>query len=276
AVGLEENMIAEPLWPELPGARIYPDQPQGISRDDGQWVLGHKEFRYAVVPEREGELVLPELTVHWWDTANDRQRTAVLPAKVLEVGPSALVPPPGTPPVAVPGGTAVVAPAAVSSDAGFWRPLALAFAALWVLTLLVAGGIWTRRRQAGAEAERAQPGADSSESETLAALRGACEGGDPAAARRALQEWLRVHGPAGDGSLLEFASRCDDDVLREQIYALDGEGYRRQSRTEWSGRACWSQFDTWRRSWVSSRRERQPELTDLYARQNRVSGADAV
>jgi len=65
AVGLEENMIAEPVWPELPGARIYPDQPQGISRDDGEWVLGHKEFRYAVVPEQEGELVLPELTVEW-------------------------------------------------------------------------------------------------------------------------------------------------------------------------------------------------------------------
>ena len=60
AVGLEENMITEPDWPEISHARIYPDQPQGISRDDGQWVLGHKEFRYAVVPEKEGELVLPE------------------------------------------------------------------------------------------------------------------------------------------------------------------------------------------------------------------------
>ena len=39
AVGLEENMIGEPVWPEVENARIYPDQPQGISRDDGQWVL---------------------------------------------------------------------------------------------------------------------------------------------------------------------------------------------------------------------------------------------
>ena len=61
AVGLEENMVTEPAWPEIPNARIYPDQPQGISRDTGQWVLGHKEFRYAVVPEKEGELVLPEI-----------------------------------------------------------------------------------------------------------------------------------------------------------------------------------------------------------------------
>jgi hypothetical protein len=272
AVGLEENMIAEPAWPELPGARIYPDQPQGISRDDGQWVLGHKEFRYAVVPEQEGELVLPELTVHWWDTANDRQRSAVLPAKVLAVGPSALVPPPATaPPAAVPGGAAAAAPPAAPGDAGYWRPLALAFAALWVLTLLVGGGIWSRQRQSAARAAGQETRVGPDESAALATLRGACESGDPAAARRALQAWLRVHGPAGGGSLLEFASRCDDGVLREQIYALDAEGYRPQSETEWSGRACWSQFDAWRRSWVSSQREQQPELTDLYARQNRVS-----
>ena len=188
------------------------------------------------------------------------------------VGPSALVPPPGkTAPVAVPGGTAVVAPEAVPGDAGYWRPLALAFAALWVLTLLVTGGIWTRQRATGAGAEGAQPGADRDESVVLAALRGACEGDDPAAARRAMQAWLRAHGPTGGGSLLEFASRCDDGVLREQIYALDAEGFRRQSGAEWSGRACWSQFDAWRRAWVSSKRERLPELTDLYARQNRVS-----
>jgi hypothetical protein len=104
AVGLEENMIAEPAWPELVGARIYPDQPQGITRDDGEWVLGHKEFRYAVVPEQEGELVLPELEVHWWDRINDRPQTTVLPAQTLRVLPSSLVPPaPQSTPAAAPG-----------------------------------------------------------------------------------------------------------------------------------------------------------------------------
>ena len=93
AVGLEENMIVEPAWPELPDARIYPDQPQGITRDDGQWVLGHKEFRYAVVPEKEGELVLPELKVEWWDTKNNQARTARLAAHTVFVQPSSLVPP---------------------------------------------------------------------------------------------------------------------------------------------------------------------------------------
>jgi hypothetical protein len=273
AAGLEENMIAEPAWPELEGARIYPDQPQGISRDDGQWVLGHKEFRYAVVPEKEGDLVLPELTVHWWDTANDRQRTAVLPAKVLEVRPSALVPQP--PVEAVPGiapGQPAAAPVPVATgEGGHWRRLALTFAALWVLTLIAVGGVWARQRRSASRTDRLAPDADPGESKLLSSLRTACGRGDAAGARRALLAWLRAHGPGSGNSLLDFAARCRDGDLREQIYALDAEGYRRHEGPEWSGQGFWSRFDAWRKAWISSQRASQPALTDLYAPQNRAT-----
>lgn len=277
AIGLEENMIAEPAWPELPGARIYPDQPQGISRDDGHWVLGHKEFRYAVVPEQEGELVLPELTVHWWDTDSDRERTAVLPAKTLQVRPSALVPPPPveSAPATAPGERPASNPAAAPAGAGYWRWLTLLFAALWLLTLVAAGRLWAGRGRVGSGASRSTPGRDNDESSLLATFRRACERGDSAGARRALQAWLRAHGPTAGGSLLEFAARCDDDTLRESICALDAEGYRPEDGPEdglrWSGRACWSHFEAWRRAWESSRREQRPAVTDLYAPQNRVT-----
>lgn len=273
AVGLEENMIAEPAWPELPGARIYPDQPQGLSRDDGQWVLGHKEFRYAVVPEQEGELVLPELTVHWWDTVNDRQRTAVLPAKVLEVRPSALVP--QLPAEAMPGiAPAQPAAAAVPGEAvsaGYWRWLTLVFAALWVLTLLLVGIVWTRQGRAVKRNARLALDAAPGESEVLGSLRAACGRGEPAAARRALLAWLRAYGPGGGNSLLDFAAHCRDGALREQIYALDAEGYRRQGAPEWSGQDCWSRFDAWRKSWKASQQASRPAPTDLYAPQNRAT-----
>ena len=128
AVGLEENMITEPHWPAISNARIYPDQPQGISRDDGKWVLGHKEFRYAVVPEKEGELVLPELTVHWWDTVSDRQRTSVLASRVIQVQPSAVIPLPqqvhATPPA-----EAIGSPRNPGDNGGidYWRWLTFLF-----------------------------------------------------------------------------------------------------------------------------------------------------
>jgi hypothetical protein len=280
AVGLEENMIAEPAWPELPGARIYPDQPQGISRDDGEWVLGHKEFRYAVVPEQEGELVLPELAVHWWDTANDRQQTAILPAQVLTVLPSALAPLapepvlPGAPGASSTGETG---PPGAPGSAGWWRLSTLLFAALWLSTL----GLYWRsrsRRNTFAEAARHDVGPGPDERELLDRLRRACESGEPAAVRQNLYGWLRDFGPAGAaGSLLEFAAGEADPDLRASIHALDSEGFRNRTLQDpassgsppWSGREFWERFEKWRRAWQSGERERRADLTDLYAPENR-------
>jgi hypothetical protein len=272
AVGLEENMIAEPDWPELAGARIYPDQPQGISRDDGQWVLGHKEFRYAVVPEREGELVLPELTVHWWDTVNDRQQTAVLPAKTLQVQPSALLPPPPAATVAPAPGVAPAQSDGAFRDGagdGYWRWLAIMFATLWLITLAVA---WRRRGQRRAVTAAPLPGRRGAgdEGALLQRLQSACSHADAAAARSALLEWLREYGPeAADGSLLELAAVSGDGGLRRSIYALDATGYRSEPGAAWDGRALWADFEAWRKAWRASRAAQRPAPTDLYAPANR-------
>jgi hypothetical protein len=278
AVGLEENMIAEPAWPDLPGTRIYPDQPQGISRDDGQWVLGHKEFRYAVVPEKEGELVLPELTVHWWDTESDRQQTAVLPAKTLRVQPSALVPPPpAVIPEAAPaaGPTAdpaasLAAPSAAAAASAWWRWLALLFAALWLLTLAAAWR-WQSRRQATDTPVRPGRRGAGNESARLQAIHAACKDGDAAAARRALLEWLRDFGPAtAAGSLLEFAAASGDPALRQGVYGLDSEGFRQTAAGGWDGPAFWAAFEAWRKAWRAADDAEKPAPTDLYARANRT------
>jgi hypothetical protein len=280
AAGLEENMIAEPAWPELPGARIYPDQPQGISRDDGEWVLGHKEFRYAVVPEKEGELVLPELAVHWWDTANDREQIVVLPAQTLTVLPSALVPSvPDSIVPAVPGAapTGMSGLGEATGVAGWWRLSTLLFAGLWLLTLVF---YWRSRGREAASVGvgRGDRDAVAGEDELLDGLRRACERGDLAGVRRDLSSWLREFGPAtAGGSLLDFAAREADAALSESIYALDSQGFRdgaTQDRampglSAWSGREFWERFENWRRAWRAKERQERPALTDLYAPENR-------
>jgi hypothetical protein len=277
AVGLEENMIAEPAWPEVSGVRIYPDQPQGISRDDGEWVLGHKEFRYAVVPEQEGELVLPELAVHWWDTANDRQQTAVLPPHTIRVQPSALVPMAPAASTDSPGPAALALDGGISgatANPGYWRWLAVTFAALWLLTLLL---YWrqreARQRAAGASASEQAKAAD--EADVRKQLRRACERGDLTGARRSLLLWLREYGPGAGHSLLEFAAESGDQTLSAGIYALDSTGYRQAPDRaagpveSWDGKQFWSQFDSWRRAWRAREKDQKAPLTDLYAAANR-------
>ncbi len=275
AVGLEENMIVEPAWPDLADARIYPDQPQGITRDDGRWVLGHKEFRYAVVPEKEGELVLPELKVEWWDTQNNQARTATLAAHTVFVQPSSLVPPsPAASPGLAVGETSAPSHTGGPAEPAYWRWLTLVFAALWLLTLLAALKI--RGRAAIAKtATRSDDGISQTEAERLSNLERACKSGDRRQARNALQHWLRDYGPAQNKrSLLEFAAGTGDPGISESICVLDAEGFKPSdnsgSRPAWNGGAFWTRFEAWRVTQAAKDRE-PPPLTDLYARENRPS-----
>ena len=265
AVGLEENMLVEPAWPALPNARLYPDKPQGITRDDGRWVLGHKEFRYAVVPEEPGELVLPELRLDWWDTRRNEQRTAVLPAHTVQVQPSALVPPVAPPAATEPalgtGASPSGTPAAAGPGARAWRILAVSFAGLWLLTLWFA---WRGRQIGGHQAEPSQA-LDVDEAALLERFKRSCSAGDRVAARRSLGAWLRRNGFSPDGSLLDFAAGVEDGALREALEALDAAGFRPRGSMDWDGAELWRRFAAWRRE-----RERaggdEAALTDLYAR----------
>jgi len=271
AVGLEENMITEPPWPDVAGARIYPDKPQGISRDDGKWILGHKEFRYAVVPEKEGELVLPQLSLHWWDTQNDREQTAVLPERRLRVLPSALAPP--APPAAAPAseaastGSTIAAVQAPAATVRYWNWLTILFAALWLATsaLLV-------RRQWGTRKDRKTVKApeEQREIEVLAEFKRACTANESGRVRLALGRWLREFGPPGaSGSLLAFATQSASEELHQCLTRLDGMGFRPGDDGTFDGAALWKAFASWHRRWQRDRSKKRSAVTDLYADQPR-------
>jgi len=269
AVGLEENMIVEPVWPELPDVRIYPDQPQGITRDDGRWVLGHKEFRYAVVPEQTGELVLPPLQVEWWDTRNDRLQTALLDAHTVYVQPAALVPPPAPEVAGSLELDSLSAPPSDAAGSSLWRFLASLFAFLWLATLLFAWSLHSRMRGAR-QAAASNAAMNEAERALLADLKKACDASDARQARAVLRRWLGRFGPvAGRGSLLDFAEESRDRQLRDAIYTMDSMGFRPGSDASWDGRAFWQQFDHWHREQRKTNRARRPPPTDLYAPENR-------
>ncbi|MEJ2534442.1 MAG: BatD family protein [Gammaproteobacteria bacterium] len=243
AVGLEENMLEEPPWPELENARIYPDQPQGISRDDGRWVLGHREFRYAVVPEQAGELVLPEIRLYWWDTVNDRQRVSVLPEHRLQVLPSELSASNLSPSGQTPAGNRASA-AAGGGIPGPWAALAAFFAALWLVTL----ALYLKARRAPGAVAALSPGLAADEEQRLRALREACRTGDAPGARRWLSSWVRHHGPRqAGGSLHGLAERVGDGPLATELERLVAQGFRREGTGEaWDGSALWRAFEDWR------------------------------
>lgn len=270
AVGLEENMIAEPAWPEIPDARIYPDQPQGISRDDGEWTLGHKEFRYAVVPEKAGELVLPELEVTWWDTVADVERISVLPARAVRVLPSDLgvAATSSSPTAAAVPQSNEVSPGNAPVSPGYWRWATVGFAVLWLITLAYA--VRGRARQAAAPT----PQQTVAEQALVAEFKRACNAGEVAAARQALRTWLLRHAPVSRrarSSLVDFARECNDEALAGAVRALDAAGFSPRAGEEWNGKALYHAWKEWRRGLDREGARSETPIIDLYNPANRRS-----
>jgi len=263
AVGLEENMIAEPRWPELADARIYPDQPQGITRDDGNWVLGTEEFRYALVPENPGQLVVPEIRLDWWDTVANRQQTAFLPSRTVEVSPSVLagemaqvIAPVQT---AVPGMGVSAETAGDAAHSSVWRWLTLAFALLWLATLY----LWLRTPGRNGAKVPAREIPDT-ERELLRRLRRACKAEDEQAARRLLRQWVANFGPpAAQGSVLRFASVSNDSELQQVIYDLDA-GRFGSAEGQAGVVSLWKIFSTWHEAYANRSRNSGRSRLDLW------------
>jgi hypothetical protein len=267
AQGLEENMLEEPKWPEIPSTRIYPDQPQGISRDDGEWVLGHKEFRYAVVPEKAGELVLPEIKLDWWDTVANRQRTAVLPEHRITVLPSELSPSAGAlPPLAptMPGAVAATAvdSAEATGSSMLWKATTGGFALLWLVTLF----FYYRRGPVVAAPAGANGSASLDEKELLKQFQQACQKGDATSARKDLAKWVRNYAPQNmRGGTRDFGAACDYAALQGAIAELDIFGFADDSAGNWNGNVLWTAFKNWQGKARNSQDSEIGDKPNLYA-----------
>jgi len=81
------SLWSEPAvrWP--PGVRSYPDQSEErVQPIDGR-IAGSKRFRYVVIPDSAGTMVLPAVTYSYYDTRSRSYRDATVPAARIAVAP---------------------------------------------------------------------------------------------------------------------------------------------------------------------------------------------
>ena len=153
ATGLSETQLPEVEIDQFKGAKIYQDKTDTMTRTDGERLIATKTIKYAVIPNEAGKLVIPEFKLDWFDTQKQSTQTATIPGTTFEIA-AADVATQNTPtPTAQiqterPASQLVIADDAnpdssvgTTNDANIWRPLALIFASLWVLT-----GIMMMRR----------------------------------------------------------------------------------------------------------------------------------
>ena len=196
ATGLRGDQLPEIEMGEPDGVRVYPDQPAVRSASDADSIYGSREQRFAVVPFREGEVVLPEIRVRWWDTVADAPAEALVPSRTLRAGAAPaeatdLVTALSNPERAgSPEGDPAPGRGGAHPAGGGWQWVSAVLLALWAAT---AFGWWRSRRgvlQAVHEDPRGPAAA-----RARRALRRACDEGRAAEARDALLEWARAAWP---------------------------------------------------------------------------------
>ena len=129
ANGLRASQLPEPYWPSHPALRQYQDPVSQNEHLAGLGISSIKSQDFMAVTLQEGEILLPEIEIPWWNTQTDQLEIARLPEKRIQVQPAALA---NLANISV----QPLAPESASSS-NYWLYLSLLFAWLWIVTLIL-------------------------------------------------------------------------------------------------------------------------------------------
>ena len=216
--------------------KVYPDQAQLNESVDASGVTGVRQESFALVPNRQGDIVLPEISVRWWDTVNQRMQTATLDAMRLEVGAAPTSAATSSAPYLEPIELAdsQQSAAAISQDndlqtgdGSFSTLMRLSLAANALLLTLLAALLLKRNNKQSA---RQRPSEINSPrlklKQLIKAIEIAAKKDDLAALREAVIAWGRSAFPDNKiKTLQEIAELCADPQLKQQFDRLDQSLY---------------------------------------------------
>lgn len=203
AQGQPGDALPELSLPDIDGAKVYPDQSNATTQDDGQWLSGRRDRSFAIFPQRAGTLTMPTVTLTWFDVQSGQKRVATIPAHTFTVlaanGAPAAASTVQAPATAAPSSHTAqsvranaVSPSTSSTS---WRWIALGSIALWLVSMAAFGWLY-RRKRVSAPAAVVRP---VETVDTARPLRqqflDAAQGDDRAAQARKLLAWARAERP---------------------------------------------------------------------------------
>nr|WP_255682997.1 BatD family protein [Dyella sp. 2HG41-7] len=231
AQGLPGDALPDPSLSTIDGATVYPDKVVTNTHDDGEWLTGDRERSFAIFPQHPGTLTIPEITLTWFDVQTGQKRVASVPSRTLTVlaasGTPATSPTTATS-ISASGATNAAASAPTSAAATTtsttpWRWIALVSIALWLISMVVFGWLYARRRSGHVVVVEAKH--DDSIKRLRHAFLDAARGDDRSTQARRLLAWARSERPAMRNlgqvadALASDEQRAAIDLLQRQQYA---------------------------------------------------------
>lgn len=88
SLGLLGSALPPLKMKDIPGLKIYPDQPSVESFEHEGGAQSVRQETSALVAISANQITLPEIRIPWWDTVNDVERVAVIPSRPFEIMPN--------------------------------------------------------------------------------------------------------------------------------------------------------------------------------------------
>ncbi|MFO6425009.1 BatD family protein [Motilimonas sp. KMU-193] len=202
--------------------RVYPDKDEVSGFIHQGTAFAQRISSHAIIAEQAGELVLPAVSVAWWNSETDQLEYATVPERTIQV-----LPDPNAHATPIP---AIQSAPAQQSSAGFWPYATLAFALLWLATL----ALLLRQRLNHKHQGKVQSQHNISQSVTLSnvdkALVAAVKTNDPRQAWLALQSWAQHHWPNINGvSQLPVSAELHLAIQQLELSIAKSQPWQNQS-----------------------------------------------
>jgi len=232
--------VAEHQLPDLTittpdGVKLYKEQPHAKQADRNGRLVSQKVFSMAVVANKSGELVLPEVKLPWWNKKTNSLQYATLAETRLTVAVNPELP---QQPAAAAAAAVQTAPAQIAAQSPWqWNYTSSVIALLWLSSVAL---LWWFRPARAIKASTAtvahrhlgQAKANPKK------LQQACHNNDANASRHWLMLWAEQHFGSCPASLSELAQWCNDEAFTEQLQLLNQQLYQKQQQS-WQGKALW-------------------------------------
>lgn len=241
-------------WPKT--VKIYPDKPQLTSFAQQGNYFAQQVLSFAIIPNQVGELILPAVSVPWFNNKSQQQEWATLPAKTVTIvaseNSSAFVSKPNnqddqTSSTPNKGSNSdksnIQTSPTAATESPIWRWLTFLFAGLWLLTCVA----WLMLRKGHQQTVNPQVTNSAKSDNIWSLLETALKNNDAQQSSPLLHAWFKQHWPEIKDQQLaslpmsqECLQACQD--LLTFSYA------KKTASTTWNGQALLVQLTKLRRS----------------------------
>ena len=271
AQNLLDAQLPPVIFDAVAGIKLYPDQGSLESTENTIGVYSSRIDSTAIIPTREGEIILPAIRLRWWDTASSRSRVAVIPETRLDIKPaleesinistpravdhSQQKPAVST---AVSGGT--------NASQWYWKMSSVALLLLWLITLLF---YFRLRRKTHYDQSPSTPELKPekilNEKKAFKQLAKVAKGADLLATRSAIVIWAKVYWPEANINCLDdIKSHTDHASLENLLAQLDAALYGSEDKKKgWNGDSLIGVIKLIRQS-KKHKKSQEPALDPLY------------